>query len=76
MLAQNRAFLSWCGDSGTTTARAVVGAAVGDVISMLIVLTLTLYTFATNCTLCPAANLPIAFSRWFLDNRGIGFTSK
>ena len=31
MLAQNKAMLSWCGDSGTTTARAIV---VG-VISML-----------------------------------------
>ena len=31
MLAQNKAILSWCGDSGTTTARAIVGA----VISML-----------------------------------------
>ena len=26
MLAQNKAIVSWCGDSGTTTARAIVGA--------------------------------------------------
>ena len=25
MLAQNKAIVSWCGDSGTTTARAIVG---------------------------------------------------
>ena len=34
MLVQNKAILSWCGDSRTTTARAIVGA-VGAVISML-----------------------------------------
>ena len=34
MLAQNKATLSWCGDSGTTTARAIVDA-VGGVISMM-----------------------------------------
>ena len=34
MLAQNKAILSWCGDSGTTTVRVIVGAVVG-VISML-----------------------------------------
>ena len=34
MLAQNKAIWSWCGDSGTTTARAAIGA-VGRVISML-----------------------------------------
>ena len=33
MLAQNKAILSWCVDSGTATARAIVGA-VGGVISM------------------------------------------
>ena len=32
MLAQNKAILSWCGDSGTTTARAIVGV-VGDAIT-------------------------------------------
>ena len=35
MLVQNKAILSWCGDSGTTTARVIVGA-VGGVISMLL----------------------------------------
>ena len=34
MLAQNKAILSWCGDSGTTTARAI-GSTVDDVISIL-----------------------------------------
>ena len=73
MLAQNKAILSWCGDSGTTTARAIVGA-VGGVISML--QTLTLYAFTTICALCPAPNLTISFSRWFLDSRGLAFTPK
>ena len=34
MLAQNKAILSWCGDSGTTTPRAIVGG-VGGVMPML-----------------------------------------
>ena len=34
MLAQNKAILLWCGDSGMTTARVIVGAVVG-VVSML-----------------------------------------
>ena len=34
MMAQNKAILSWCGDSGTTTVWAIVGA-VGGVKSML-----------------------------------------
>ena len=34
---QNKAMLSWCGDSGMTTVRAIVGAVVG-VISMLYLL--------------------------------------
>ena len=34
MLAQNKAILSWCGDPGTTTARAI-GSTVDDVISIL-----------------------------------------
>ena len=34
MLTQNKAIMSWCGNSGMTTARAIVGA-VGGVISML-----------------------------------------
>ena len=58
MLAQNKAILSWCGDSRTTTARAIVGA------------------FTTICALCPAPNLTISFSRWFLDSRGLAFTPK
>ena len=33
MLAQNKAILLWCGDSGTTTARVIVGAV--GVISLL-----------------------------------------
>ena len=33
ILAQNKAILWWCGDSGTTTARVIVGA--GGVVSML-----------------------------------------
>ena len=41
MLAQNKAILSWCGDLGTTTARAIVGG-VGAV-SMLYLLLVVLY---------------------------------
>ena len=37
---------------------------------------LTLYAFAAVCELCSAPNLPTACSRWFLDNRGMAFTSK
>ena len=59
MFVQNKAILSQCGDSGTTTARAIVGA----VISMLMF-----------CILCPAPNHPTAHSHWFLDNRGMPFT--
>ena len=30
VLAQNKAMLSWCGDPGTTSAQAIVGAVGGD----------------------------------------------
>ena len=70
MLAQNKAILSWCGDSGSTTAPAIVG----GVISMLQMVVLTLYAFATICALCPAPNLAINCSRRFLDNCDTAFT--
>ena len=72
MLAQNKAMLSSCGDSGTTTARAIVGAVCG-VISTL----QTVDSPDLNVTcICPAPNIPIACSCWFLDNRGTALISR
>ena len=81
MLAQNKAILLWCGDSGTTTARAIVG----GVMAMLQTadspdVNVIIYAFATICALffwfCFAPNLLIACSCWFLDNCDTAFTSK
>ena len=63
-----------CLSCGGESVLQIVGA-VGGVVSMLLTVDINVYAFAMICTLCPAPNLPIPCSCWFLDNHGMAFTS-